>query len=254
MTSTLLSVLCSGHPVLKLIAGIANTNLDEVTRLARTAEVCNVPALDVAAHADVIQAARAEFTGCLMASSVDVDALMAALEHGADALELGNFDALYDEGVFLDQQNVLALATDLMTRLAGRKVLVSVTVPGFLAQDTQVELAKALEALGVSVLQTEGAVRRLSAEGAVMDLTREEKVAITLSNTRALVGAVSIPVMSASGLTLENTADAIATGASMVGMGTVVRAITDESEQQAYVNAVQTALNNASTKATVLAS
>ncbi len=254
MTSTLLSVLHSGQTALKLIAGIANTNLDEVTRLARTAQLCNVPALDVAARADVIKAARAEYTGCLMASSVDVDALMSALDHGADALELGNFDALYDDGVFLDQQNVLALATDLMTRLAGRNVLVSATVPGFLAQDTQVELAKALETLGVNVIQTEGAVRRLSAEGAVMDLTREEKVTVTLSNTRALVGAVSIPVMSASGLTLDNIADAVATGASMVGMGTVVRAIADDAEQQAYVNAVQTALSNAETKATVLAS
>jgi thiamine monophosphate synthase len=118
------------------------------------------------------------------------------------------------------------------------KALVSITVPGHLTLESQIQLAQALEAMGVDLIQTEGAARVLAAEPTVKSLTQSEKEELTLRNTRALVKATRLPVMTASGITAENAALAFEAGAAAVGVGAYINKAADEAEMTARAAAV----------------
>lgn len=205
----------------KIIAGIANFDLDNVLAVVRAAEAAGADAVDVAARPEIVQAAKAAFSGVVFASSVTPQELAQAVATGADVAELGNFDALYDQGLFLSADDVLKLAQETVSLVQG-KALVSITVPGHLNIDAQVQLAQQLEALGVDLIQTEGAARVLADTPTVKSLSPAEKEALTLRNTRALVQATRLPVMTASGITADNVALAFEAGAAAVGVGSYV--------------------------------
>lgn len=215
---------------LKVIAGINNLDLPSVLTLVRAATQANASAIDIAARADIVSAARKLTSLPLFASSVSPKELAEAVNAGADVVEVGNYDALYEEGLFFTADEVLQIAKETLALVQGR-ALVSVTLPGHLSIDTQIKLAHALETLGVDILQTEGAARVLSAEPSIQNLSVAQKAEITLNNTRQLAQAVRLPLLCASGLTEETIQEAIEAGASGVGVGTAIRAY-QHSEQQ----------------------
>src|SRR5690554_6625056 len=108
---TLKAALQAGHAV-KVIAGIANLDLENVLQVARAAEAAGAHAVDVAAHPEIVQAVREATSIAIVASSVEPKALAAAVAAGADVAELGNFDALYEQGFFLSAEAVLKLAEE----------------------------------------------------------------------------------------------------------------------------------------------
>lgn len=219
----------------KIIAGIANFDLPHVLSVVRAAQAGGADAVDVAARVDIVEAVRREFDRVVVASSVEPQALAEAVEAGADVVELGNFDALYAEGRFLDADTVLALAEETVRLINGR-AWISVTVPGYLAPEHQVHMAQRLEALGVQLIQTEGAVR-VNGEQRVETITAAEKLDLTLANTRLLVKAARVPVMTATALTADTVEQAFEAGASVVGVGTYVNRA-DEAEMAGRVQAV----------------
>ncbi len=219
----------------KIIAGIANFDRPHVQAVVRAARDGGADAVDVAARVDIVEAVRREFDRVVVASSVEPQALAAAVDAGADVVELGNFDALYAQGQFLDADTVLALAEETV-RLVDGRAWISVTVPGYLAPEHQMHMAQRLEALGVQLIQTEGAVR-VTGEQRVETISAEEKLALTLANTRLLVKASRVPVMSATALTADNVAQAFEAGASVVGVGAYVNRA-EEAEMAARVQAV----------------
>ncbi len=101
--------------------------------------------------------------------------------------------------------------------LLPKETPLSVTVPGYLSIDAQILLADELQSMGVTMIQTEGASKVISLTRTVQLLPAEEKAQLTLQNTQVLCRVVSIPVMTASGINLENIQDAFALGASAVG-------------------------------------
>ncbi len=221
----------------KVIAGIANFNLDHVLSVVRAADAAGAHAVDVAAKPEIVRAVRAATRRMVFASSVSPVELAAAVDAGADVVELGNFDALYDEGQFFGGADVLKLAEETMALVQGR-AKVSITIPGHLATDAQVQLAQQLEALGVDLIQTEGAARLLSATPEVKLLSADEKAALTLRNTRALVNNTALPVMTASGITVDNVTEAFQSGAAAVGIGSAVNKLTAEPEMIEVLMAV----------------
>jgi len=223
----------------KIIAGIANLDLDNILQVARAAEAAGAHAVDVAAHPQIVEAVREVTSAAIFASSVEPKALAAAVAAGADVAELGNFDALYDQGLFLSAEEVLKLAQETVALIQGQ-ALVSITVPGHLTLESQVQLAGQLEALGVDLIQTEGAARVLSSEPTVKSLTPAEKEEVTLRNTRALVKATRLPVMTASGMTADNVALAFETGAAAVGIGAYINQAGNEAEMTRRAEAVMT--------------
>jgi dihydrodipicolinate synthase/N-acetylneuraminate lyase len=223
----------------KVIAGIANFDLENVLQVVSAAEAAGAQAIDVAATPEIVKAAKAATKAAVFASSVEPEALAASVAAGADVVELGNFDALYDQGLFLSAEEVLELAQQTVAMVQG-KALVSITVPGHLTLESQVRLAEQLEALGVDMIQTEGAARVLASEPTAKSLTQPEKEAITLRNTRALVKATRLPVMTASGITADNINAALEAGASAVGVGSYINKTT-EAEMVTRAEAVMAA-------------
>jgi 2-keto-3-deoxy-6-phosphogluconate aldolase len=228
------------HKAVKFIAGIANLDIENVLRVVRAAEAAGATAVDVAAHPDIVKAAKSATQAAVFASSIEPKALADAVAAGADVAELGNFDALYDQGLFLSAEEVLNLATQTVALLQG-KALISITVPGHLTLESQTRLAGQLEALGVDIIQTEGASRVLAAEPTAKSLSQAEKETITMINTRALVKATHLPIMTASGITANNVDKAFAAGASAVGVGSFVNQANSEAEMTERCHAVMAA-------------
>lgn len=215
--------------VIKVIAGIANFDLNNILTVVRAASHAGAAAVDVAARPDIVEAVRKNTELTVFASCIQPQNLLKAVESGADVVELGNYDALYDEGLFFTGDEVLKLAEQTM-QLVQSHALVSVTLPGHLSIDTQINMANRLAEMGVDMIQTEGASRALTAQPQIKPLTHQEKGSITLSNTRALVQAVSTPIMSASGIGLENIVQAFEAGASAVGVGSAVNKLATEAD------------------------
>lgn len=231
--------------VLKVISGIDQFDMGTVTTLVQTtqsvAQGNAAVAVDVAANPEIVRAVREAFSGLVFASSVKPQELLAAVDAGADAVELGNFDALYAQGFYISAEDVLALAKETVA-LVGDRALICITVPGHLSVDVQINLAQALEVLGVDLLQTEGATRLLSETPAVKTLSMAEKAALSADNVKALTAAVRLPIMAASGMDVETMGAALFAGASAIGVGSAVNKGQDEATVVATLTAMMTQL------------
>jgi hypothetical protein len=231
----LLRQLLAQHQLLKGIAGIAETRWEAIQAVVDAANTSGQPmAIDIPAEVKIVQATRSRTHLPVFASALTASDLVQAAIAGADALELGNYDALYDAGQFIDATSVLKETQELVFQLKrlglfGR-VLISVTVPGHLAIDAQILLAKALEIAGADVLQTEGAIRAVGTSKVMANLSAAEKADASLRAVRALTQAVRLPVMAASGFDADNVTDAIAAGASAVGVGRSWRQLADSTK------------------------
>lgn len=232
----------------KVIAGIANFDTEYVLSIARAAEAGRAHAVDIAARSELIRAVREMLPQLpIFASSVVPQELLAAVEAGADVVELGNFDAMYAQGKFFTAEEVLRLAEETVSLVKDR-ALISVTIPGHLSPEGHTLLARSLELLGVNFIQTEGAARiseQESKEPKIQVLPPAEKLELTVRNTRTLTEGNRVPVMTASGLTSDNVRLAMEAGASAVGIGTYVSELRDEPQMrervQQVVEAVETA-------------
>jgi hypothetical protein len=228
--------LKAGHLV-KAIAGIGNSNKQQVLQLAEAANASQAIALDVQASPALVKAVRAVFEGVLFASSLDPQDLANAIVAGADIAELGNYDELYERHQYISAESVLSLA-EITLQLLPADALLCVTIPGHLHSDCQVELAQRLEAMGVTMLQTEGAARKLSRQAEMVSLPARSKAEQSMVNAARLTAAVSIPVICSTGIAVDNASQAIAHGASGVGVGRAWRS-RPSVEWVSYLNEVQ---------------
>jgi hypothetical protein len=227
-------------PFVKAIAGIANQDVERVAVLAQVAEQAGVQALDVSAQVDCVKTARSIFKGQLFASAVSADALLNAVEAGADVAELGNYDDLYENDKFITATEVMALAEESLKALAGKAPL-CVTIPGHLSREVQVEMLHALADKGVAMIQTEGAIRLLN-DNRVHALTTNEKASLSLENARFLASEGRLPIMVASGISSTNVELAMQTGAIAVGIGKAFNALTSEEAMLQELRACQASM------------
>jgi hypothetical protein len=236
----LFQALSQGRLV-KAIAGIGNSNKAHVLALAEAANASQSLALDVQATPALVKAVRHVFDGVLFASSLDPQQLAQAIQAGADVAELGNYDELYTRHQYISAESVLSLA-EIALSVLPKHGLLCVTVPGHLHADCQVELAQRLEAMGVHMLQTEGAARKLSHQAETMSLAPASKAEQSITNAARLYRAVGLPVICSTGITSANAAKAISHGASGVGVGTAWRAQPSH-QWAAYLNELQDVVN-----------
>jgi 2,4-dienoyl-CoA reductase-like NADH-dependent reductase (Old Yellow Enzyme family) len=174
-------------------------------------------------------------------SAVDAQVLAAAVEAGADLVEIGNFDAFYVQGIRFETEEVLAITKE--TRALLPNVTLSVTVPHILALDEQVALAEQLVAAGADIIQTEGGTSSNPVSAGVLGLI--EKAAPTLAAAHAISRAVDVPVMCASGLSDVTAPMAIAAGAAGIGVGSAINKLNDPLAMVATVRQLVEALNAA---------
>ena len=220
----------------KIIAGIDNFDIERVRNVVIAADKAGASAVDVAAKEEIIKMAKETTSLPVFVSSIVPQDLAMAVNAGADAIEVGNFDALYKKGMRMSAEEILDIVKETLALIGKSSVFVCVTVPGHIDIASQIALAKELEALNIDLIQTEGAATvHTTAEGARALL---ETAQVSIANTIELVRNIDIPVMTASGLTTTTVPMALAAGASAVGVGSCVNKLNSEIEMIAAASAI----------------
>ena len=209
----------------KIIAGIDNFNVENIKKVIMAASNSGASAIDICANPDIITMARSMTNLPLFVSSTEPQELAHAAILGADAIELGNFDALYKKGISFSASQVLSLVKRTL-ELLDREIFFCVTIPGELEIAEQIELARGLEELGIDLIQTEGHFSNESPSDGVRGLI--ERAELTISNTIELTRNVDIPVMTATGINPTTAPLAFASGASAIGCGSCVNKLDSE--------------------------
>lgn len=201
----------------KAIAGIDNFDLHKVLDLVVSAERGGAHAVDIACDVELLKAVKAKTNLIVFVSSLDAEKLIEAAKFGADVLEIGNFDALYKQGLKPEAKDILETV-----RMIRRVVLdtpICVTIPGFLSIEEQLDLATLVQAAGADLLQLEGLVGKLD----VVDTKSAiDSITEALANTREIRKTVEMPIIVAGGLNWVNVPFAIAAGADGVGIGKAI--------------------------------
>lgn len=224
---------------LKVISGLKNLNTENVLAVVRAAEAGGATFVDIAADAALIRQVKAVTSLPVCVSGVEAQVLANAVKAGADLVEIGNFDAFYEEGRRFEAEEILALTKE--TRALLPNITLSVTVPHILALDEQVALAEALVAAGADIIQTEGGKASHPISAGTLGLI--EKAAPTLAAAHAIAHAVDIPVMCASGLSDVTAPMAIAAGAQGIGVGSAINKLSNPLAMVAAVRQLVEALN-----------
>ncbi len=79
----------------KVIAGIDNFDIENIKKVVASAEKAHASAVDISAREDIVREIRSMTDMPIFVSSIVPSELVRAVELGADAIELGNFDVLY---------------------------------------------------------------------------------------------------------------------------------------------------------------
>lgn len=211
---------------IKIIAGIDNYNLDNVAKVCRAAQKGHASAVDIACDKKVYETARNNTKLPIFVSSIHPFELLQAVQWGADAIEIGNFDALYKKNMTFSAQEVYDITLETLGLINKYDVFTCVTIPGNIDISEQIELAKKLEILGVDLIQTEGLKEVSTSTNPSTHLVNYAKA--TIANTLELTQNTIIPVMSASGICAKTTPLAFASGASAVGVGSAVNKLDSE--------------------------
>ena len=209
----------------KIIAGIDNFDVENVKKVVMAASNSGASAIDICADTDIIAMVRQMTDLPLFVSSIVPQELAHAVILGADAVELGNFDALYKKGQTFTASQVLELAKE-TKELIGNDVFFCVTIPGELEIAEQIELARELEALNIDLIQKEGHFSNETPSNGVRGLI--ERAELTISNTIELSRNIELPIMTATGINPTTASLAFAAGASAIGCGSCVNKLDSE--------------------------
>ena len=231
---------------LKVISGINNLNLEKVEMVVSSAIEAKATAIDVAANEEVLSLAtrlisesNSDIT--LFASSISAMELANAVNNfHVNAIELGNFDALYNQGITMSSIQILDIVKETLSLISSEmrsQILFSVTIPGSLAINEQISLARELESLGIDLIS-----QASNFEGARAWLNRAE---LTISNTLELSKNIELPIMTASNINTTTAQFAFAAGASAIGCGSCINRLESKISMLAVIsNLVEIANRN----------
>ncbi|MCD8378254.1 MAG: DUF561 domain-containing protein [Candidatus Gastranaerophilales bacterium] len=210
----------------KIISGIDNFDADRVANVVMAAQQSGASAVDICADREIISMVREMTDMPVFVSSIKPEELAMAVSMGADAIELGNFDALYKHGISMSANQVLDLVRETLSLINKEEVFFCVTVPGSIDISEQISLARELEIMGIDLIQTEGHYSSSDIPSGVRGLV--ERAELTLANTIELSRNVDIPVMTATGINPTTASLAFASGASAIGCGSCVNKLESE--------------------------
>jgi thiamine monophosphate synthase len=228
--------------LVKVIAGIENFDKASVMAIAKAAAQGGAQAVDIAADAELVRAVKAETHLIVFVSSVEPAKLIAAAEAGADVLELGNYDALYHQGIHPTKEQILGWAREVKNTV-GNRVPLCVTVSGHLSLAEQLDLATTLQAMGVDILQTEGQVGPQGND----TFSALSGAVSALANTAEIRKVVELPLLLAGGFNVVSAPFAIAAGADALGVGKAVTSLKDEAAMAAATAEIVKALDSVHT-------
>lgn len=228
---------------LKVISGINNVDLQRVEMIVSSAIEAKATAVDVAAKQEVLELSQRLISESnsnimLMASSmVPMELANAVNQFNVDAIELGNFESLYREGLSMTSSQVISLVEETLSLIQENRseILFSVTIPGMLPISEQISLARKLESMNIDLIQTEGFVSEMHTEmeGSRLWLNRAE---LTISNTLELSRNVELPIMTASNINTITAPFAFAAGASVIGCGSCINRLESKISMLAVIS------------------
>lgn len=233
----------SAKRAVKIIAGISNFDMENIKNVVSAATQGGASAIDISSKREVIEMARSLTELPIFVSSIVPEELAAALEFGADAIELGNFDIMYKSGFRISAEEVLELTKKTLSMIDKSSTFFCVTIPGHLEIAEQINLARSLEELGIDLIQTEGAATLETVQDGARGLV--DMAGISIANTIEITRNTSVPVMTASGITPTTAAMAFAAGASAIGVGSCVNKAGSELSMIATVKSLVEASNKA---------
>lgn len=223
----------------KVIAGIDNFDTAEVLSVALAAQEAGAHAVDIAASSRLIAEVKAQTTVPVFVSSTDPKELIAAATAGADVLELGNFDAMYREGIEPTAAAILGWTREVKAAV-GDAIPLCVTISGRLPLAEQLDLATQLQAAGADLIQSEGVVGTEDAS----DVGRAiASITSALANAAEIRKVIEIPLFVAGGINPLNAAFAIAAGAQGVGIGRAIRKAATHADRVQLIREVLQALD-----------
>jgi len=226
----------------KIIAGINNYDLNSVAKVCKAAQTGHASAVDISASKEVYEVARKNTKLPIFVSSVHPFELLEAVKWGADAIEIGNFDALYKVGLKYSAKEVYDIVLETMGLVNSYDIFTCVTVPGCIDIAEQIELVKKLEILGVDLIQTEGLKVSTNSSNPSAQLVGYAEA--TIANTLELSHHTGLPIMSASGITPQTAPLAFASGACAVGVGSAVNKLDSEVAMSATVMAIVSSISH----------
>ncbi|MEX0270671.1 DUF561 domain-containing protein [Leptolyngbyaceae cyanobacterium UHCC 1019] len=238
MTIAMLNAALEQRCALKVISGLNNFDRDRVAAVVNAADQGGATFVDIAADPDLIRMVKRLTSLPVCVSAVEPAKLVAAMQAGANLVEIGNFDSFYAQGIRFEAAEVLAITRE--TRRLLPSVMLSVTVPHILPLDQQVELAEQLVKAGANIIQTEGGTSSAPIHAGTLGLI--EKAAPTLAAASEISRGVNVPVLCASGLSSVTVPMAIAAGAAGVGIGSAINKLNSEIEMIAVVRSLVEAL------------
>ena len=236
----------SEKKAVKIIAGIDNFDINRVKNVVIAADRAGASAVDVCANEEIIAMAKETTSLPIFVSSIVPEDLAMAVKFGADAIEIGNFDALYKKGMRMSAMEILDIVQETLSLVKKSNVFVCVTIPGHIEVSEQISLAKELEKLNIDLIQTEGAATVEAQSQGARGLL--ETAQVSIANTIELARNVEIPVMTASGLTTTTVPMAFAAGASAVGVGSCVNKLSSEIEMIATATAIVESVKGSTVK------
>ncbi|XP_068668705.1 uncharacterized protein ycf23-like [Aristolochia californica] len=224
---------------LKIISGLLNFDRKNVAAVVTAADKGGATHVDIACDPELVKLALSITSLPICVSSVDPEAFLAAVEAGAQMVEIGNYDSFYEMGRLFSPEQILKLTKD--TKRILPSVVLSVTVPHTLSLPDQVKLAELLEKEGADVIQTEGGKCSNPSKPGVLGLM--EKASPTLAAAYSISRAINIPVMCSSGLSAVTAPMALTAGAAGVGVGSAVNKLNDVIAMIAEVRSIADSLD-----------
>ena len=220
---------------LKIITGLNNFNLNDITKIVHSANLAQATYLDIAANPLILREVRKQTSLPICVSSISINDLYKCAVEGVDLIEIGNYDFFYQQRCFLSKQHILHLAKK--TRNFFPSLDLCVTIPYILSLEEQIDLACQLEDIGVQILQTESL--KLKVKNNIISLTELINLSMpVLSTTYALSKVVDIPIIASSGMNIVTASLATSYGASAIGMGYSVSNCNNKFSKYCYIKEV----------------
>nr|WMP11786.1 Ycf23 [Laurencia australis]WMP11997.1 Ycf23 [Laurencia australis] len=231
--------------VIKVITGINNVNISQIVSMAKAAELSGANYLDIVANPKIVKLLKSVSSLPICVSSISPIDLYNCVVAGADMVEIGNFDAFYDRGFYIDFNQIFHLVKE-VKRLVGNTSL-CVTIPYHISIKNQIYLAQTLEFLGVNIIQTESTFIKNRLH--ILDLHDNNITNFFLPSYSSLLSTyfistnVQIPVITSSSINAFSSSISLLFGASGIGVGSIIRNQSDLYQMSNYVKLLRKSIN-----------
>lgn len=236
-----LNSIFTQRKAVKVISGIDNFNVNQIFKIINACEIGQATYLDVAANPEIVSFIKSISPVTICVSSIDPKALYQSVLAGADLVEIGNFDFFYKNGIYLSSNQIINIVKQ--TKYLLPYTDICVTIPHVLKLREQIELAKKLENIGISFLQTEGLISDASLKKLYATNQLNDKILYStlmacsaLSSVYAISKTIKIPIIASSGINRLSASIALSYGASGIGIRSAISKLENITDMSNYIN------------------